>query len=137
MAAFTKTVDEADQALARLLDGSWRSIAASGWNRYQLHGRGALLASFAMLDGASAGMDYITSSPGAPLPEWLETKINDYDPKLSVVIVFVEDEVFRRASMQAGTEIRADRPGVLSGRALVRVVARTPPPPECSKSLAH
>src|SRR5687767_4865884 len=50
------TEEEAKRALDKLLDVSWKSVGAAGWNRYQLHGRGALLASIHMLDGRSDSM---------------------------------------------------------------------------------
>lgn len=45
--------NETEALVERLLDIAWTAIAASGWNRSQLHGRGALLGSVSMLDGTS------------------------------------------------------------------------------------
>ena len=78
---------ETEAAVERLLDVAWTAIAASGWNRYQLHGRGALLAPMSMLDGKSNTMDYLTPSQQAPLPEWLATAVSRYDPEKSVLLV--------------------------------------------------
>ncbi len=128
---------EIEQACDALLDRVWEQIASSGWNRFQLHGRGALLASVEMLKGNSVGMDYITSSPEAPQPEWLEAAIRDYDPKTAVVIVFVADDVFRSATRPAGPALAEEHTGILSGPAYVRIASRTPSPPECAKSLAN
>ena len=137
MADNTESELDPERAFAALLDVAWVNIAASGWNRYQLYGKGALLASMQMLEGKSHNMDYITASPEAPLPEWLETVVSSYDPQTSVVVVFVADEVYRRATRPASAQIVSEQTGILSGLAYFRVGTRTPTPPECAKSLAH
>ena len=126
-----------DRLVDRLIDGAWRNIAASGWNRYQLYGRGALLASMDMLAGKSFDMNYITPSASAPLPSWLESAINGYDPQTSVVLVFVEDDVYRRTRRRGGADLLEEYMEILSGPAYLRLVVHTPPPPECARSLAH
>lgn len=131
------TEPEAERAFERLLDVAWRSIAAAGWNRYQLHGRGAVLASMHMLDGRSGSMDYITLSASTPLPEWIESAVKTYDPETSVVVVFVEDNVYRRAKRKVDTDLLEEHKAILSGRAYFRVATRTPPPPECAMRLAN
>lgn len=129
---------ETDVALDRLLDRAWTEIAAAGWNRYQLHGRGALLASFEMLKGQSSGMDYITLSSDTRLPDWLDTSIKSYDPETSIVLVFVADDVFRKATArQPGPTLVEERVGVLRGAAYVRTIERTPSPRQCAKSRAN
>ena len=72
--AVSMTEEETKRTLQALLDVAWQSIAASGWTRYQLFGRGALLASIHMLEGRSNSMDYITGGAGAALPAWLEAE---------------------------------------------------------------
>jgi hypothetical protein len=131
------TEGEAGRALDRLLDVAWRSIAASGWNRYQLHGRGALLASIHTLHGRSNSMDYLTPSDNAPLPEWIESAISSYNPNASVVLVFVEDDVYRRATGPVKSDLLGEHESALSGPAFFRIVTRTPPPPECARRLAN
>jgi len=82
-------------------------------------------------------MDYITPSDNEPLPEWIQSAISSYDPMTSVVLVFVEDDVYRRATRPVQSDLLEEREGVLSGPAFFRVVARTPSPPECAMSLAN
>jgi hypothetical protein len=89
-----------------------------------------------MLEGKSYNMDYITANADAPFPEWLQSVVGSYDPQASVIIVFVADDVFRRATRPSSAELLSEHTGVLSGRAYFRVGTRTPTPPECAKSLA-
>jgi hypothetical protein len=93
--------DETERRVERLRDAAWKSIAASGWNQCQLHGKGALLGSMLMLEGKSSSMDYITPSAGTMLPEWLRAAIESYNPETSIVLVFEQDDVFRRATTPA------------------------------------
>ena len=137
MAADTKPELDPERAFPALLDFAWVRIAASGWNRYQLYGRGALLASMQMLKGKSHDMGYITAGADAPLPEWLESVVSSYDPQTSVVVVFVADEVFRRATQAASAQLVSEHRSILSGPAYCRVATRTPSPPECAKSVAN
>ena len=137
MADNTESELDLERTFAALLDVVWVNIAASGWNRYQLYGRGALLASMQMLEGKSHDMDYITANPEAPLPEWLDEVVSSYDPQTSVVVVFVADEVYRRATRPASAQLVSEQTGILSGPAYFRVATRAPTPPECAKSLAH
>ena len=90
-----------------------------------------------MLEGRSNSMDYVTPGRGTALPEWLVAAISSYDPEHSVVLVFVQDEVFQRASRQAGASLLDEYVGVLSGPAYMNVVTRLPSPPDCSKAAAH
>ena len=131
------TEEEIERTLQALLDVAWQSIAGSGWTRYQLFGRGALLASSHMLESRSNSMDYITAGAGAALPAWLEAEISSYEPQHSVVLVFVQDDIFQRATQPVGAELLPKHLGVLSGEAYMKVVTRLPPPPECAKDLAH
>ena len=135
--AVSMTEEETERRIQALLDADWQSIAASGWTRYQLYGRGALLASIHMLEGRSNSMDYITAGAGAALPAGLEAEISSYEPRYSVVLVFVQDDVFQRATQPVGAELLTEHIGVLSGEAYMKVVTRLPPPPECAKGLAH
>ena len=64
-------------------------------------------------------------------------KISSYEPQHSVVLVFVQDDVFQRATQPVGAELLTGNIGVLSGEAYMKVVTRLPPPPECAKGLAH
>jgi hypothetical protein len=127
-----------ETAVETLLDAAWMPIAASGWNRYQQHGRGALLASMSMLERKSNMMNYVTPSDQAPLPDWLSDAVCGYDPQTSVVLVFIEDDVFGRASGPVTRpDLREEYLGLLSGQAYFRVVARAPSPPECARQTAH
>jgi len=129
--------NEIEVACDGLLGRAWKPIAASSWNRYQLHGKGALLASIRMLTGESSEMDYITPNARTPLPDWLEAAIREYDPDTSLVLVFVEDEVFRGATRPTGLDLLEEHTGVLRGRTYFRVVERTPTPSECAMALAN
>lgn len=126
-----------ERGLAVLLDIAWPRIAASGWNRYQVYGRGALLASKRMLEGKSFDMNYLTPSLEAPLPNWLASAVETYDPAQSVVVVFVDDDVFESASQKLRPALVEEYVGVLKGSAYYWVLTREPAPPECAKSLAN
>jgi len=128
---------ETEQAVEKLLDAFWVPIAASGWNRYQLHGRGALMASVLMLEGKADSMDYMTANETQPLPEWLAAKIRSYDPETSVVLVFVEHDVFRRAGRPVKGDLREENVALLTGGAYFTVATRTPPPPQCAQMRAN
>ena len=82
-------------------------------------------------------MDYTTAGAGAALPAWLEAEISSYEPQHSVVLVFVQDDIFQRATQPVSAELLPKHLGVLSGEAYMKVVTRLPPPPECAKDLAH
>jgi len=137
MSSNRKSEHDLEEALGILLDSHWTRIAASGWNRYQLYGRGALLASVLMLEGKSVDMNYLTQQEGATLPEWLTSTIEGYTPEESVVLVFVDDAVFQRTSGTSEASLTQRYSGALSGPAFVQVVTRIPAPPECAKGLAN
>lgn len=126
-----------ERGLAVLLDIAWPRIAASGWNRYQLYGRGALLASKRMLEGKSFDMNYLTPSLEAPLPDWLASAVESYDPAKAVVVVFVDDHIFETASPKTQPALVEEYMSVLKGSAYFWVVSRQPAPPECAKGLAN
>lgn len=131
------THEEIDRAVTVLLDLFWTHIAASGWNRYQLHGRGALLASVAMLNGQSHTMDYITGTRKFRLPDALQASVDTYDPLTSVVLIFVEDEVYQRVTQPLGPEGFQRHEAILTGVAYHAIATRTPVPSECARRMAH
>ena len=70
-------------------------------------------------------MDYITAGAGAALPAWLEaegrvapgrgfdSRISSYEPQHSVVLVFVQDDIFQRATQPVGAELLPKHLGVV------------------------
>lgn len=123
-------------AVAALLDVAWTNIAATGWNRYQLHGRGAVLLSMAIFEGKSFDADYMTPSPSAPFSEPLASAVDSYDPETSVVLVFVDDDEYQ-SKTRSVSDLLEKHLGLLSRVVHQQVVERTPPPPECARAMSN
>jgi hypothetical protein len=119
----------ADESLTtRLTDAfvaaNWLQLAGSAWRQYERLGRGAIAVPWAAVTGHAAGSPLAFSLPYIPGGEPVERAVVAYDPKLQIVVLFVDEDDYKAAN-------KGGRFG--TGTKLVRSFTGTPPPPEVKK----
>lgn len=129
-------LEDLDRVFQRMRAALWPHLAAMGWRRYLAHGRGAVLCPTGLLVGRKNAADYMTQADGIVFTPALADAVAQYDPLKSIVLVFVDDDVFDKAARKGGAGLESHA-AMVDGEVWGKVLDGEPAPPEAYRATAN